>query len=213
MNTLSNLIEKIDRQNLWDNRLELNRKEFVKVKGTVDTNLYFVVSGSLRIYVLEEFEENIIRFGYKNNFIASLDSFISEKPSDLYIQAIKRSIERSNTGPNKMFRSGILGNYFAEIMLPKEKLSKMKTFEDKNPLGSRLDKTTIARFISQQEELLNLLDKSRQIDLNKTKTAISISKWIKLKIGDTFRVVVYHNERHIVQANKIQAVKVPSHNS
>lgn len=91
MNSIKSFIEKINEQNLWDNRIELNRKEYLKVKGSIDTNLYFVVSGSLRIYVLEEFEENIIRFGYKNNFIASLDSFISEKPSDLYIQAIKKT--------------------------------------------------------------------------------------------------------------------------
>ncbi|REG87885.1 Crp/Fnr family transcriptional regulator [Winogradskyella sediminis] len=91
MNPITNFIEKIDQKNLWDNRLELSRKEYLKVKGSIDTNLYFVVSGSLRIYVLEEFEENIIRFAYKNNFIASLDSFISEKPSDLYIQAIKKT--------------------------------------------------------------------------------------------------------------------------
>ena len=47
------------------------------------------------------------------------------------------------------------------------------------------------------------------LDLNKIKTAISISKWIKLKLGDTFRVVVYHNERHIKQANKILDKKSP----
>ncbi len=91
MNPITNFISQIDHQNLWDNELQLNRKEFLKVKGSIDTNLYFVVSGSLRIYVLEEFEENIIRFGYKNSFLASLDSFISEKPSDLYIQAIKKT--------------------------------------------------------------------------------------------------------------------------
>lgn len=91
MNPISNFIEQIDQQKLWDNKLELNRKEYLKVKGSIDTNLYFVVSGSLRIYVLDEFEENTIRFGYKNNFIASLDSFITEKPSDLYIQAIKKT--------------------------------------------------------------------------------------------------------------------------
>ncbi|WKN43524.1 Crp/Fnr family transcriptional regulator [Tunicatimonas pelagia] len=91
MNPITNFIEKIDQQNLWDNKLELSRKEHLKVKGSIDTNLYFVVSGSLRIYVLDEFEENIIRFGYKNNFIASLDSFMTEKPSDLYIQAIKKT--------------------------------------------------------------------------------------------------------------------------
>ncbi|WP_339905922.1 cyclic nucleotide-binding domain-containing protein [uncultured Cyclobacterium sp.] len=91
MNPILNFIAQIDKQHLWDKKLELNRKEYLKVKGSIDTNLYFVVSGSLRIYVLEEFDENIIRFGYKDNFIAALDSFISEKPSDLYIQAIKKT--------------------------------------------------------------------------------------------------------------------------
>jgi hypothetical protein len=121
---------------------------------------------------------------------------------DFYIPEIKICILNSKTSQEKNFSSGFLGNYFAKSMLPKEKLNKMKTFKDKNPIGSDLDKKTIQRFISQQEQLLNLLDESRKIDLNRTKTAISISKWIKLKLGDTFRVVVYHNERHIMQANK-----------
>ena len=123
---------------------------------------------------------------------------------DFYIPEIKKRIESSKTQPKKNFNSGILGNYFAKSMLPKEKLNKMKTFKDKNPIGSKFDKTTIERFVSQQEKILNLLDKSREIDLNKTKTAISISKLIKLKLGDTFRVVIYHNERHLEQAKKIQ---------
>ena len=122
---------------------------------------------------------------------------------DFYIPEIQKRIDSSETQPKENFKSGVLGNYFAKSMLPKEKLNKMKTFKDKNPIGSKLDKSTIERFISQQEQILNLLDKSREIDLNKTKTAISISKLIKLKIGDTFRVVVYHNERHLVQANKM----------
>ncbi len=91
MNPILKFIEKIDQQDLWDYSLELSRKEYLKVKGSIDTNLYFVVSGSLRIYVLDEFEEYSIRFGYKNNLIASLDSFLSGKPSDLYIQAIKKT--------------------------------------------------------------------------------------------------------------------------
>jgi len=52
-------------------------------------------------------------------------------------------------------------------------------------------------------QILDLLDSSRAINLNTTKTAVSISKWIKLKLGDTFRVVIYHNDRHIAQANKL----------
>ena len=102
-----------------------------------------------------------------------------------------------------VFKSGWLGNYFANSMLPKEELKKMKTFKNMNPLNSKLDKKVIDEFISQQEQMLRLLEESRKISLNKTRTAISISKLIKLKLGDTFRFVIYHNQRHMVQAYRI----------
>ena len=37
----------------------------------------------------------------------------------------------------------------------------------------------------------------------KTKTAISISKLMKLRLGDTFRFVTAHNERHLLQAENV----------
>ena len=77
---------------LSEKKITINRNEFLKVKGSIDTNLYYVVSGSLRIYVLDQEEERIIRFGYKENIIVSLDSFLTGKPSDLYIQAIKKTL-------------------------------------------------------------------------------------------------------------------------
>ncbi|MCK8521923.1 Crp/Fnr family transcriptional regulator [Aquimarina sp. D1M17] len=91
MNPISNLIEKINRQDLWDRELILERNEYLKVKGSIDTNIYLVVEGALRIFVIDEYEEHTIRFGYKNNLIASLDSFLNEKPSDFYIQALKKT--------------------------------------------------------------------------------------------------------------------------
>ncbi len=72
--------------------ITLERNEFLKVKGSIDRNVYYVESGSLRIFISDEYEEQIIRFGYKENLIASLDSFLTGKPSELYIQAIKKSV-------------------------------------------------------------------------------------------------------------------------
>lgn len=79
--------------------ISIERNEFLKVKGSIDTNIYFVESGSLRIFVLDEYEEQTIRFGYKENLIVSLDSFLTGKPSDLYIQAIKNSVVKVITKP------------------------------------------------------------------------------------------------------------------
>ncbi|HSD07692.1 Crp/Fnr family transcriptional regulator [Flavobacterium sp.] len=77
---------------LSNKTITINRNEFLKVKGSIDTNIYYVESGSLRIFVLDDYEEQTIRFGYKENIIVSLDSFLTEKPSDLFIQAIKKTI-------------------------------------------------------------------------------------------------------------------------
>jgi CRP-like cAMP-binding protein len=91
MNPIENLVEQIENRNLWEKSLNLTRNEFLKVQGSIDTNIYFVVKGSLRIFIIDEYEEHTIRFGYKNDLIASLDSYITERPSDLYIQALKKT--------------------------------------------------------------------------------------------------------------------------
>ena len=60
-------------KNLFEKIVIIERNEFLKVKGNIDTNIYFVESGSLRIFVLDDYEEQIIRFGYENDLIVSLE--------------------------------------------------------------------------------------------------------------------------------------------
>ena len=122
---------------------------------------------------------------------------------DFYIPELKEKIKSSHHKNNGSFKSGWLGNYFAKMILPKEKLNKMKTLKSMNPVGSKLNRQVIEKFIRQQQQLLELLDQARDVSLTKTKTKISISSWIRLRLGDTFRFVIYHNQRHILQAENI----------
>lgn len=87
----SAILSILKENNLFENELVIKRNEFLKVAGTIDTNIYFIEEGSLRIYILQEEEEQIIRFGYQNDLIVSLDSFLTEQPSEFYIQAIKKT--------------------------------------------------------------------------------------------------------------------------
>ncbi|MEM1319041.1 MAG: DinB family protein [Bacteroidota bacterium] len=123
---------------------------------------------------------------------------------DFYLPEIDRRLQKARPStPKALFKSGWLGNYFALSMLPKEPLNKMKTFKSMNSLGSTLDKSTLDKFIRQQKRTLDLLDQARTVDWTKTKTSISISNFIKLRLGDTFRVVIYHNVRHLKQAQRV----------
>ena len=124
---------------------------------------------------------------------------------DFYLPEIEKQIiaNQHKTG-STIFKSGIVGNYFANLMEVKDgKIKKMKSPKDKNPSRTALSITTINRFLKQQEQLLNLLQRSRGIDLTRTKTAISLSKFIRLRLGDTLRFYTYHIERHVWQAEGV----------
>ena len=74
---------------LWHKKVTLKRNEYLKVGGSVDTNIYYVKRGSLRIFIEDEWEEHTIRFGYAGALVVALDSFIKGTGSKFYIQAIK----------------------------------------------------------------------------------------------------------------------------
>ncbi len=76
---------------LFKKTITIERNEFLKTGKTTDTNVYFIEKGSLRIFVLDGEEERIVRFGYPGNMIVALDSFLTDRPSDFFIQAIKKS--------------------------------------------------------------------------------------------------------------------------
>lgn len=88
MNPLQVLIDALE--NSWENTITLKRNEFLVTKNTVNTNLYFVKTGSLRVFIEDEKEQHTIRFGYKNSLITALDCFLTQKPTSFYIQAIKK---------------------------------------------------------------------------------------------------------------------------
>lgn len=119
-----------------------------------------------------------------------------------YIPEIENRIAAAPKETISIFKSGKLGNYFARSMRPGPKMKKINTFKSMNPNGSKLNKLVIEEFLNHQRQLLKILDKAKNVDLSRTKTSTSISKWIKLRLGDTLRVVIHHNQRHISQAQR-----------
>lgn len=129
---------------------------------------------------------------------------------DFYLPQMESKIKSSATVADREFKSGFLGNYFAQSMLPKQKLNKMKTFKDKNPIHSQLDRKTIDRFIQQQIKLLDLLNRSTNISLNKIKVTTSISTLIRINLGDTFQFLINHMIRHMKQIENVEKQAISS---
>lgn len=79
----------------------------------------------------------------------------------------------------------------------------MKTATGKNPRNQKLSKRSIEKLTENFLNFISILEQSKSTDLGKIRIPTSFSKLIKLKLGDTFLFIVNHNERHILQAEKL----------
>lgn len=162
---------------LSDTTITLERNEFLKVKGTIDTNVYYVESGSLRIFVLDNDEEQIIRFGYQKNLVTALDSYLSGKPSDLYIQALKKTVVRVITKaqveeflkeePNRLLWVKILEDFVLQqmereidILTASAKERYNRVLKRSPQLFQQIPNKHIANYLRMTPETLSRLKKS-----------------------------------------------------
>ncbi|WP_126974083.1 DinB family protein [Gynurincola endophyticus] len=118
-----------------------------------------------------------------------------------YIPEMSTAIANYKGKASDEFKPGLLGNYFAQMMLPSH-TKKIKSMKSYNPIGKQLGREVLVEFLRQQQELLVILQKCEQVNLTKVKCNISLTKLLKLRLGDTLRVVIYHNARHMLQAQK-----------
>lgn len=127
-----------------------------------------------------------------------------------YLTAIEKKLHHNQTSATTHFTPGWLGNYFTRLMQPHQSGSikkKMKSPANATPSSFPDAKAMLDEFIQHQHHLLNLLQIAEQHDLNKNRIPVSISKLISLKLGDTFRFVTAHQQRHFIQiANTLERV-------
>ena len=57
------LKNKITKAELWEQEIQFKRKSFIKNAGTLDTNLYFLEEGCVRVYFTENDYEHTLYFG------------------------------------------------------------------------------------------------------------------------------------------------------
>jgi len=88
--------------------------------------------------------------------------------SDFYLPEIDQAMAKSSSTAVEEFKSGWLGAYFVNAMIPGPE------------------------------------SRASKVDLNKVKTGITISKLVRIKLGDILRVVIYHNDRHMEQIKGIR---------
>ncbi|RDC62695.1 DinB family protein [Adhaeribacter pallidiroseus] len=120
-----------------------------------------------------------------------------------YLPQIAKGLSKPNKAAHPhTFTSTWLGTYFTRLMEPSTGTKKMKAFKNHIPRPDLDAPAVVAAFIQQQETLLTYLNQARTADLDTIKIPISITKWVKLKLGDVLQFLIAHNERHVQQAKR-----------
>lgn len=129
-----------------------------------------------------------------------------------YLPAIERSMVQISKDTSAWFVPGFWGNYFTNMMMPKnvyEVKNKMKAMKSYTPAKGLNVESVFREFFQHQNKILQLLDVAKRRNMNSIKIPISITKLIRFKLGDTFRFLIAHEQRHMIQArNAVKAVGV-----
>ncbi|RFS22440.1 DinB family protein [Chitinophaga silvatica] len=132
----------------------------------------------------------------------------------VYLPAIEQAIEKAeaaNLHAQPNFKSGILGAWFTNMMEPKAdgSISKMQAPKDHRPSASLDANSVVNEFLEQQDKMEVLLQRAEKINIQKIKIPTSLSRFIKLSLGDTFGFLIAHIRRHVLQAEKAIGVATP----
>ncbi len=117
-----------------------------------------------------------------------------------YLPKIDEKLDQAASSEVDYFRAGLFGYRFANFLHPDKHQIKTKTFPSMNPGSSDLDPSILDTFLTHQSKLSDQLERSRSVDLNKIKIRSSVTALLQFKLGDLFRVLVFHDLRHVRQA-------------
>lgn len=93
--SLQDFLKQLKAAPIWSEPKTLKRGAFLCQAGDLCQDVILVEEGCLHFYLLDDGEEQSIRFAYPGNIVSSLDSYISGEPSKYYLQTLRKLGYRS----------------------------------------------------------------------------------------------------------------------
>ena len=123
-----------------------------------------------------------------------------------YLSRMEPAIRRAAPSEHTTYTPGFFGQKMLKGLRPQQGKRKMKiktfkkmnpTTDEKNP-GQIFD--TLLQYHMRLEQLLN---ESEALDWNRVKVASAIGPLLRFKLGDCFRLLMAHTERHLLQGQEV----------
>lgn len=134
-----------------------------------------------------------------------------------YIPQMQMAVQKaiaSNHSPVEYFKRGFIGNKMTTGTRPKAdgKISNpIKTFKNYNPNNLPPSKSTqvvFDEFLKHHQDLLAIIAQSKMVNMNKIKVKSLLGSILKFKLGDAIEFLIAHEQRHVLQAQRVLEAQV-----
>lgn len=126
--------------------------------------------------------------------------------SKTHLEEISKAISQSPyRSPNTYFEQNWLGKRLVARVRLNQNNQIKKPRQSPSQYAPVFHATNIVQtFLDNQKQILQFLKSAQQIDIQKTKIPIAFGGLIKIPLGDVLQMIVYHHERHLVQAQRVR---------
>ncbi len=126
-----------------------------------------------------------------------------------YISPVIPKISNEPETQSAIYKSSWLGDFIYQQTMPRADgtILKLKARKLLRPQNNPLDgHDVLKRFLQQQDIIYDILQHASTKDLQHIKMPFSFTHLLKLRLGDQLRYLIAHNERHMLQAQRVMGV-------
>lgn len=136
MNEIRKFFDNISPMNNSDWQFFSSKLQKVKLKkrstlleiGEIESHLYFISKGVVRLYLPREEHDLTFGFLFENEFVTAYDSLITQKPSEYQIETLTETVlwKISNKELQEVYKKTTIGNVIGRKMAENMFLKKSK---------------------------------------------------------------------------------------
>ena len=128
-----------------------------------------------------------------------------------YLPRMQAAVAQAAPSRLETYSPGFWGQKMVKDQRPVQgqRKKKMKTFKKLVPVTDHQPSDQIFdRLFRYHEQLEQLLGQSERLDWNRVKVNSALGPLLRLKLGDCFRVLMAHTERHLLQGQEVMEQKI-----
>lgn len=119
----------------------------------------------------------------------------------LYYPQLRALVQTGKRGSSE-WKPTITGGFITRSLMPTStrRTPAPQIFRPAEPRAN-----VVEEYIKVREELLQLMESAKGIDLRRNKVTSPVSKLIRINLGDAFLILVVHTQRHLQQIARVRA--------